>query len=231
MSSEATNTGVSKSSGGTTSGSTSDINKDKMAEKVPDYAAFGAEIASTLTAANAMSEGDVKKYKAKIYNLFKGIDQAKVDFGVTAYFLVNDPSANADWGKANPIVIGSAQVPAANIAGDIISMAQGDGLLRKFLSSAYEKLVPVVIEHTKGVAEVLNARAAKHGVTGASPIAVVSWVRGVHSETSANAGTRALLRTRATMGKSDVKVVPGVGGELHTPTPTVKNTGTSQEFF
>jgi len=225
-----TSSGVNKSSGEITSDSIGNSSKGKMGDKIIDYAAMGAEIAQTLTAANGMSTVDVKKYQGKIYNLFKSVEQPVVDFGVTAYFLVNDPSANADWGKANPIIIGGVTVAAVEIAGGVISMAQGDGLLRKFLSSAYERLVPKVIKHVPGVAESLNARAAKHGVTGADPIAVVSWVRGIYPETQANAGTRALLRNRATAGRSDVQVIPGLGGD-NAAAPAAKNTGSTQEYY
>lgn len=229
MSAEIGNKGVTGNSGSDSVTSQSSKSAGKMAEKKVDYAAMGAEIAQTLTAANSMSLIEVKGIKARIYNLFKGVDQDKVDFGVAAYFLLNDPSSHADWGKANPIVIGGNSVPAVSIAGGIISMAQGDGLLRKFLSTAYEQLAPVVIKHTPGVAESLNARAAKHGVIGADPIAAVSWVRGIYAETSANAGARALLRDKATRSKSDMRVLPiGEGETVHAP---VKGAGGNQEYY
>jgi hypothetical protein len=162
-----------------------------------DYAALGKEIGETLTAANELPIAKVKQYRAAIYNLFPGVPQATVDFGIAAYFVLNDPSVKADWGSAHDITIGGKSVAATKVVGDIISISKGDGELRKFLSTAYEGLVPTVIDNVPGVADKLQARAMDRGLGGVAPIAAVSWVRGTSSKTLANGPARALFKYRS----------------------------------
>lgn len=191
------------------------------------------EIGAELTSADSLPAAEVKVIKTKIYNLFSGQKQEKVDIGIAAYFMVNDPSPNANWGAANDIVIGGKAVAASEIAGRIISIAQGDGKLRKFLSAAYEGIAPKVVQKVPGVAEVLNARAASKGLLNTDPLIAVSWVRGNRPETSSNAGSRSLYKARATRNGA-ARNVSNQDMALTDPTileRPVRSAGATQEYF
>jgi hypothetical protein len=207
------------------------INMGSNGEKVPtdeELAAMGAEIAKTLVAANQMSTSEVKRYKAKIYNLFSGVPQPAVDMGVAAYFMVNDPSPSTNWGSAPPVTVGGKSVPATDIVGGIISVSDGDGALRKFLSTAYEADIGKVIKFVPGVDVTLQARAAKHGMVGVNPLTAVSWVKGVTPGTSSSGAARSVFRTRAVntpRGIAD-QVVP-----MDTPEVVSKGGVHNQEYY
>jgi len=166
--------------------------------------AMGEEISKSLVSASGMSSEAVKSYKAKIYNVFTGKSQPLVDMTVVAYFCVNDPSPRTNWAKAPPIVVGGVAVPIVKVVGPIIPVAQGDGILRKFLSTGYENIVPMVIKSVPGVAEILNARLASQGMFGMDPIVAVSWVKGTSVATASSSNARGLFRGRATRGTTDV---------------------------
>lgn len=166
--------------------------------------AMGEEISKSLISASGMSSDSVKSYKARIYNVFTGKSQPLVDMTVVAYFCVNDPSPRTNWAKAPPIVVGGVAVPIVKIVGPIIPVAQGDGILRKFLSTGYENIVPMVIKSVPGVAEMLNARLASQGMVGVDPIVAVSWVKGTSVATASSSNARSLFRGRATRDKDDI---------------------------
>lgn len=191
---------------------------------------MGKSISATLVAANQMPEADVKRLKGAIYNLFPGIDTVKVDYAVAAYFMVNDPSPETNWEKSPRIDVDGVVISASAIAGGIVNTASGDGILRKFLSSAYEEIVPTVIKIVPKVALILAARASECGLTGVDPMVAVSWVRGITKETASSGPARSVMKHRATSKKSTVadKVLPS--SEVVEP-PQVSVAQSARTFF
>jgi hypothetical protein len=214
------------------SGSDSGKNSS-TAVSAAEFDLMAEEVGKELTSADSLPQAEVKLLKGKIYNLFPNINQTRVDIGIAAYFMVNDPSPNANWGAANDIVISGKAVPAVRIAGELISMVQGDGKLRKFLSAAYEDIAPKVIQKVPNVAEILSARAASKGLLGTDPAVAVSWIRGNRPGTSSNAGARSLYKVRAVRNGAATNIS---NQDMAMVDPTilerpVRAGGTQQEYF
>jgi hypothetical protein len=179
-----------------------------------DYAAMGKALADAIPPANAMSAADVKFYKSKVYNLFQGVSVDEVDFAVATYFVLNDPSPRTVWATAHPLIAGGKTVPITAMVGQkgFLPVDDGSGRLRKFLSGAYEVLVPLVIKHVPTVAQHLRTRLAERGLEGADPISAVSWIRTGAAEIGGATGARAAFKHRSINARgssgSAVQVAP-----------------------
>lgn len=198
-----------------------------------DYAALGSALAEACPAANAMSNIRVKSLKAKIYNLFPGVPQAEVDFAVATYFVLNDPSPKTVWGTAHPIVAGGRTVPVTAIVGSkgFIPVEDASGSLRKFLSGAYEHLVPLVIKHVPTVGPMLNVRLSERNLVGCEPIAAVSWVRTGAAEVGGATKARAAFKSRSIAHRGGDSGISVPQEESYTPPPPPARAGGSAQTF
>lgn len=198
-----------------------------------DYAALGQVLAETIFPANAMRGNNVKTIKAKIYNLFPGVPQKEVDYAVATYFVLNDPSPKTIWATAHPLVAGGRTVPITAIVGSkgFIPVEDGNGSLRKFLSGAYEELVPVVIQNVPTAAPTLNMRLAERNLVGHEPIAAVSWVRSGSADVGGATRARAVFKNRSIIDRSGDGIAASSHEDTYASAPAPTRTGGSSQTF
>lgn len=173
--------------------------------------------------AGSLSEAENKRILSAIGRLFPSATVQDVRIALIVYFIKNDPSPKSKWASMSPLVVGGVQKPITDVVGNIISVSDGDGTLRKFLHSMEED-VPMVVEFSPELQRLLQARLASVGQSGVSPVAGVSWVRGTTSRTSHFAAQRASFARSKLVDQSSVVVPEGpVSGAEHNSAPSAES--------
>lgn len=165
--------------------STGSIMSEMTTEQAAELASYFSE---SLTPPGHMQKDVARAYMARVVQLF-GESEMKVAIAVAGWSAVHDVGNVQDFAAKPPIVCGSKVVPATAVFGDIIPVSML-GEPRQWCATMFEADVDKVLMVMPQVKTILAARCAEAGLPSSDPKAVITWVKGVTTNTAGNGVAR-----------------------------------------
>jgi len=164
------------------------------------------EAANATAAPGQISQDEANRYMSRIVNLFPGANRAVVELRLFTWGALNGTGADTDYAGMPDIEVDGMRVQATSIFGDIIPVSSA-GIPRKFFSTYFEKMAPLLVAASPELVDKLAARCARACVRRGDVLSVLDFVKGVTSATAGSGSERQrakdLLILRRSKGRTD----------------------------